>query len=62
MSRRTRYVLNVNEGIDTIHRDPLEQCNNDDAEGRQVIDEQTAIALVEGGTALRCQHCWPEDN
>ena len=55
------YVLNRNEGLDTIHRNPREECNVDDAEGRQVIDAHTADEMLTRGTARRCQHCMKED-
>ena len=58
-----QYVLNVNEGIDTLHCNPGERCNTDDAEGRQTIDESTALGLKRSDAKL-CQHCrdnWPED-
>jgi len=51
-------ILNVNEGVDTIHRSPsLESCNVDDALNRQTIDPATAEALILRGAAVRCQHC-----
>jgi hypothetical protein len=55
------FVLNRNEGQDTVHRDPREECNVDDVEGRQVIDEATAVALADRGDARRCAHCYLED-
>lgn len=51
------YVLNRNDGIDTLHRNPREQCNQDDAIGRQTIDAETADALLANGTARPCAHC-----
>lgn len=56
-----RYVLNRNEGTDTLHRDPREECNTDDADGRETIDEATAMSLSIGGKARLCSHCWPPD-
>lgn len=50
-------VLNRNEGTDTVHRNPREECNLDDAEDRSVIDPDTAEALLKSGDAVRCQHC-----
>lgn len=53
------FILNVNEGVDTIH-DPThltESCNTDDIEGRKVIDEITAAAMLEKGAAVPCRHC-----
>ena len=55
------FVLNQNEGMDTVHRNPRESCNTDDAEGRQTIDGETADALVTRGSARRCSHCYPEE-
>ena len=55
------FVLNRNEGTDTIHRDPREECNVDDADGRQTIDADTADALLTMGDAVRCKHCYQED-
>lgn len=55
-----RYVLNRNEGVDTLHRNPGESCNTDDAKGRQTIDADTADALLNMGEAVRCQHCYPQ--
>lgn len=56
------YILNVNDGKDTIH-DPsrlTENCNTDQIEGRKTIDEMTAEAMVADGSARRCEHCKPE--
>ena len=63
--KKHRYVLNVNEGIDTLHCDPGERCNTDDAEGRQTLDEATALAKKRGGTDRLCKHCidnWPKED
>ena len=51
------WVLNRNEGTDTIHRNPREECNTDDAEGRQTVDTKTAAQLLASGQAVPCQHC-----
>lgn len=51
------YVLNRNEGIDTVHRNPREECNVDDAEDRQTIDALTAIRLLDNEEAKPCRHC-----
>ena len=53
------FVLNQNEGMDTVHRNPRESCNTqaDEMPGRQVIDAETADALLARGTARRCLHC-----
>lgn len=55
------WVLNRNEGLDTVHRNPREECNTDDAEGRQTIDARTADEMLTRGAARRCQHCMKED-
>ena len=53
-----RFVLNLNEhGMDVVHRNPREECNLDDAEGRETIDEATYHALLEHQAALPCRHC-----
>ena len=51
------YVLNVNDGIDTLHKNPREECNVDDMDGRQVIDEATYLAKKRGGFDKLCRHC-----
>ncbi len=57
-----RYVLNVNEfDADVLHRDPREECNLDDADGRQTIDAHTADALLSKNQAQPCRHCWPDE-
>ena len=53
----TFFVLNRNEGIDTLHANPREECNVDDAEDRQRLDPSTAEALMAGGHVRRCKHC-----
>lgn len=55
------FVLNRNEGLDTIHRNPREECNVDDVEGRQVVDAETADAMLAHDQARRCEHCYLED-
>ena len=54
-----RYILNVNDGVDTIHRAAglTESCNTDDVVGKQKIDVQTAASMLDKGQAVRCQHC-----
>lgn len=55
-------VLNINPGReDVVHLDPGEQCNTDDAEGRQAIDEDTAKALIALGEARACELCSKEN-
>ena len=51
------YVLNQNDGVDTLHRDPREECNVDDAEGRSSIDPATGAALEASGDIHLCRHC-----
>lgn len=55
------FILNVNDGVDTIHRSEglKEACNTDDIEGRQTVDEMTAEAMVVRGDAVSCKHCNP---
>ena len=54
-----RFILNINDGEDTIHRAAglTESCNTDDVVGKQFIDVQTAAAMLDRGTAVRCQLC-----
>jgi hypothetical protein len=54
-----RYILNVNDGVDTIHRAAglTENCNTDDVVGKKNIDVATAAAMLDKGQAVRCQHC-----
>ena len=61
MTVHDRYVLNVEDGIDTIHRNPGEQCNLDDSPDEEHVPEGTAKALIDGGSAERCGHCYRED-
>lgn len=56
-----RFVLNRNDGVDVLHRNPSEVCNTDDAIGRQTIDPDTADALLAMGDAIRCRHCYQEE-
>ena len=52
------WVVNTNpNGLDIVHRNPREECNLDDARGRDVIDAETADALLSIGEARRCEHC-----
>lgn len=55
------FVLNRNEGVDVVHRNPREECNTDDADDRETIDAETADALLARGTARRCGHCYQEE-
>lgn len=56
------YVLNKNDGVDTLHRDPREECNVDDAEGRSMLDPTTGRALEESGDIHLCGHCIAQEN
>ena len=60
MSTDPYYVLNRNEGEDTVHRNPREECNVDDADGRETIDEASALKLSMAGGARKCLHCYDE--
>ena len=51
------YVLNRTDGIDTLHRDPIEECRVDDSEGRETIDATTALRMKLGGYARLCSCC-----
>lgn len=56
------FILNVNpDGSDVVHRNPREECNTDDAKGRERIDQATAEALIDHGAAVRCGHCNTEE-
>jgi hypothetical protein len=55
-----RYVIVRKAGeLDVLHVNAREECNVDDAHDRQVIDAETAIALLrtEPPMARRCEHC-----
>lgn len=56
-----RYALNRSKGTDTIHRNPMEHCNVDDATDREWIDQATASALLTNGSARACGHCHPQE-
>jgi hypothetical protein len=56
-----RYIVNENDGIDTLHRNNSEKCNVDDAEGAKAVDPLTARALERGGHIRLCGHCYPKD-
>ena len=59
-----RYFLNRNEGVDTLHRNPRNECNTEQAKAKdgEVIDEATALKLQSGGHTKLCQHCYPTTN
>lgn len=52
-----RYILSQRDGVDTLHRDPLEVCNVDDAADASNIDEFSAEAMLLRGDARACKHC-----
>lgn len=52
------FILNVNPGgVDVLHRNPREECNTDQVEGRQKVDVRTAAELIAKGIAKPCKHC-----
>ena len=51
------YVINRNEGTDTLHCNPREECNVDDADGRTTVDPATGRALELSGDICKCGHC-----
>lgn len=53
------YVINRNEGEDTLHRNPREECNTDEIEGRATVDPLTGAALEKSGHIRLCRHCYP---
>ncbi len=57
------YILNGNEGIDILHRNPREQCNtqSDEMKGRERIDSKTADALIATDQARWCEYCRPDE-
>ena len=57
MTEDSYYVLNRNDGIDTLHENPREECNVDDVEGRERIDTRSAEAMKAGGHVRLCKHC-----
>lgn len=53
-----RWVLVTRDDeADTLHRNPTEQCNTDDAAKKQTIDDVTALRLKLGGLVRPCKHC-----
>jgi hypothetical protein len=57
-------VLNRNDsGEDVIHRNPRNECNTEaeKMDGREVIDAETADAMLLSGLARRCLICNKED-
>ena len=51
MTDQPRYILVDQDGIDTLHRNALEQCNLDDSARDKEVDEGTALAMKMGGHA-----------
>ena len=59
MSDQPYYVINRNpKGGDVLHRNPREECNQDDADGRQKVDPSTGKALEKSGHIRLCGHCY----
>lgn len=59
--REPRYYLNPSDdGLDVIHRDPVEECNVDQIKGRVKIDALTADAMLARDQARACRHCIPQ--
>lgn len=52
---QSRYVITRVQ--DTLHINPREQCNTDDADLLQTVDAQSAHALLDGGAVVGCGHC-----
>lgn len=57
------YRLNHNfGGKDVLHKDPSEEsCNLDDADKVELVDDDTAEALLSIGGARKCEHCMDAD-
>jgi len=62
MASEPYYVLNRNDGEDTLHRNPREECNVDDVDGRSTLDAVTGKALEESGDIHLCKHCIPQED
>jgi hypothetical protein len=56
-----RYVITRKSGVDTLHRNPLEQCHLDDTAADQRIDEFHAEKLLLAGDVKPCGHCLKDD-
>ncbi len=54
-----RYVITQHAGTDTLHVNPREQCNTDDADLLQTVDRGSAYALLRAGVLHSCWHCVP---
>jgi hypothetical protein len=57
LSESPYFVVNRNAGVDTLHENPREECNVDDAEGRATVDPATGAALKASGDIHLCRHC-----
>ena len=49
------YAINQQDGIDTLHRDPLPECR---ADHKPDVDPETALRLIQGGYIRRCRRCF----
>lgn len=52
-----RWVRTHRAGVDTIHKNPGERCNLDDTESDRAVTEDEALASIESGDSVPCQHC-----
>jgi hypothetical protein len=52
-----RYVVTRRDGVDTLHKNPREECNLDDTLADRQVDEFEAEAMLIEGAARPCQHC-----
>ena len=60
MTDEAIYRITRRSGVDTVHRNPGEQCNLDDTEADRPIDEDRALELIERHDARGCAHCWKD--
>ena len=60
MTDTDRWYVNQNAGVDTLHRNPREECNTDDADELKTVDTKTALALRAAGDIHECKHCITE--
>lgn len=55
------YILNLNPGVDVLHRRAglTENCNTDGIrrEDRRIVGSREAAGLVQRGEAEYCEHC-----
>ncbi len=59
LTPQDRYLITVHQGTDTLHVNPREECNTDDADILQTIDKESAGALLKAGVVRSCWHCVP---